>query len=689
MKEQIRTLLLDPWFIVGLFVRLVLVFIAAPLVQTQWFIPFLEGSLEHPSIDPWTQHLAQGGDPLAFPYGPVMYLAYLPGSALDSILQNWLPLAHIGFGVTTMLFDFGLLLLLGILLSVPLRNIVVYYWLSPIVIYICYWHGQIDIIPVTLFVLSLVVLMSRRATLAGVVMGLAVASKLSMALAAPFVLVFLWRNRRYRAGFFGYCGALLGTALIVQGPYLFSSGVLSMVFGSPEIQKIYNVAIDLGSGRKVYLVPLAYVVMLYGMWRLERMSHELLHAILGICFFLILVLTPASSGWYLWVLPFLVAFQLRAGAPGVWLGVMFSVLYVGVSVTYSSGADLGLLGIDLRQPLVIPETVGAYHLQSMLITIVSGLGLLISVRMFIHGIKRNDFFRLSRRPLAIGIAGDSGSGKDTLATALAKLFGEESVTSVAGDDYHKWDRKAPMWQAVTHLDPRANNLGGFVRDVLSLLDGKAVVSRHYDHASGTFRIGAPVKHNDVIIASGLHTLYLPHLREKLDVSIYLDMDERLRNYLKVRRDVHQRGRLLTEVERSIERRVPDADRYVRPQSEDADLVFSLGPVDPDDLARCVDLSRYKLTIAIKKGIYYEDLTRMLIGLCGMHVDFDIRSRHGYVEMIVEGEVSSEDIELAAADLLSDMGELMSPEPQWEEGMLGIMQLVSMCQVCDSLRARMV
>ena len=86
----------------------------------------------------------------------------------------------------------------------------------------------------------------------------------------------------------------------------------------------------------------------------------------------------------------------------------------------------------------------------------------------------NLFFRLSRKPFVIGIAGDSGSGKDTLNDAITDLFGTNAVASLSGDDYHLWDRNKPSWQAMTHLNPMANDLERYANDLVSLIDGNDV-----------------------------------------------------------------------------------------------------------------------------------------------------------------------------------------------------------------------
>ena len=131
-----------------------------------------------------------------------------------------------------------------------------------------------------------------------------------------------------------------------------------------------------------------------------------------------------------------------------------------------------------------------------------------------------------------------------------------------------------MWQVMTHLNPMANDLEGFCNDLVSLTDGKCVLSRHYDHKTGKMSKPSRLDSNDFIIASGLHALYLPVLRECYNLKIYLDIDEGLRRHFKLKRDVRQRGHTVERVLGSFEKREPDSARFIRPQSRHADLIFS-------------------------------------------------------------------------------------------------------------------
>ena len=48
---------------------------------------------------------------------------------------------------------------------------------------------------------------------------------------------------------------------------------------------------------------------------------------------------------------------------------------------------------------------------------------------------------MSNRPIILGIVGDSAAGKTTLTKGIAQVLGEEDVTVICTDDYHRYDRR--------------------------------------------------------------------------------------------------------------------------------------------------------------------------------------------------------------------------------------------------------
>ena len=110
-----------------------------PQIQHEWFIPFLEHAIANPSLDPWTDYLEAGGTPLAYPYGPTILLAHLPGALpgwlLDAITGNDV-FTGIGFRISLLLADLAALSLLYRLFPRDPRKLLWLYWWSPIVLFV-------------------------------------------------------------------------------------------------------------------------------------------------------------------------------------------------------------------------------------------------------------------------------------------------------------------------------------------------------------------------------------------------------------------------------------------------------------------------------------------------------------------------------------------------------------------------
>ena len=99
------------------------------------------------------------------------------------------------------------------------------YWCSPIVLYITYWHGQLDIIPTCFLVLSVFCAVRRREVLGAVLLGLGVAAKSHILVAAPFLALYLWRQRSLTSSF---------RFLLISGAVYLA--ILTPVLGSPAFR---------------------------------------------------------------------------------------------------------------------------------------------------------------------------------------------------------------------------------------------------------------------------------------------------------------------------------------------------------------------------------------------------------------------------------------------------------------------
>jgi uridine kinase len=687
VAHYMKNIIYNPLFILGIFIRFALILLIIPLAVSDWYAPFLNVSTSQFFLDPWSAWLNAGGTPVAFPYGYAMWLAFLPLTMLAKLLS--IPLLY-AYDLTIFAADLALLVVLRSLIPNRDRLLLSVYWLSPIVLLASYVYGLNDLIPVFLLAVAFYFTKQTKLRFAGIALLAAISAKLSMVLALPFFLIYFFHNRPLRQlmGEF-LVGLLIGSAILIL-PFIMSGGSLHMLFSNPEMGKVFRVAINLGGNIFIYVVPLIYLVMLYLVWRVRRINYNLFHATMGMAFLLIVLLTSSSPGWFIWSIPVLVVYQATSGRIAIILVGIFSSLYVLSSLLAMPINIAGMGVINLDSYLHLSERLGHTSI-SLLQTILLATGVVLCLRIWRETIIRNDFFRLSRKPFVIGVAGDSGAGKDTFSEAIQGLFGAHSVTALSGDDYHLWDRQKPIWQVITPLNPKANDLESFSNDLVALTDGKPIHAHNYDHRSGKMTIPFQKKSNDFIIASGLHALYLPILRDCYNLSIYLEIDEELRKYFKIKRDVNQRGHALEQVTASLERREPDAERFIRPQAAYADLVLSLQPIHPRILTNINDERplRLKLSARTRYGLNETSLIRVLVGICGLHVDMAVNNDGSEVVLTIEGDTSVEDIAMAAQMLCPRVLEFLDTQPKWQDGVMGLMQLITLSHISQALTKRFI
>jgi phosphoribulokinase len=180
-------------------------------------------------------------------------------------------------------------------------------------------------------------------------------------------------------------------------------------------------------------------------------------------------------------------------------------------------------------------------------------------------------------PVLIGVVGDSGSGKTTLSSCIAQTAGTGRTTLICLDDYHRYDRAERERRAITALSPECNRLDLVAEHLAALRRGDTITKPVYDHHDGTFGPDESVTPREVIVVRGLLGLHTEMLAECFDLSVFLDPDPALRVAWKVERDCEKRGYSREQVLAQIAQRQPDADRFIAPQRERADIVIRFTP----------------------------------------------------------------------------------------------------------------
>jgi phosphoribulokinase len=190
--------------------------------------------------------------------------------------------------------------------------------------------------------------------------------------------------------------------------------------------------------------------------------------------------------------------------------------------------------------------------------------------------------RTMARPIMLGIVGDSASGKTTLSKGLVQLLGEDSVTAICTDDYHKYDRRQRAERGITPLNPECNYIDIMAQHLQCLRMGEGILKPVYQHADGTFGPLVYIAPNSFMVIEGLLGYHTDDMRTAYDVRVYLDPPESLRRQWKVDRDCSKRGYTTDEVLADLDRREPDSEAFIRPQRRSADIVVCRmeSPEDP-------------------------------------------------------------------------------------------------------------
>jgi phosphoribulokinase len=211
------------------------------------------------------------------------------------------------------------------------------------------------------------------------------------------------------------------------------------------------------------------------------------------------------------------------------------------------------------------------------------------------------------RPILLGIVGDSAAGKTTLTRGLVRILGEDQVTHVSADHYHRYDRRQRTERGLTPLHPDCNYTDILQQHLVHLRAGEAIIKPVYRHQDGSFGAAEYVRPGQFAIVEGLLGFQTAAMRETYDVRVFLDPPEDLRRKWKVQRDCSRRGYTTDQVLDELDRREADAETHVRPQRRHADIVISFMPGDRGDQ------EHLDAKVTMRPGLVHPDLSPVVDG----------------------------------------------------------------------------
>lgn len=187
---------------------------------------------------------------------------------------------------------------------------------------------------------------------------------------------------------------------------------------------------------------------------------------------------------------------------------------------------------------------------------------------------------MTQRPLIVGIAGGSGSGKTTVSERVAAALPSESVAIIEHDAYYR-DRQDLSYEERCTLNfdhPESLESDLLVSHLERLRRGETIELPEYDfknhRRSERSHTLAP---KPVIIVEGILVFVERALRDLLDVKIYVDTDADIRAFRRIRRDIEKRGRSFESIRDQYYKTVrPMHLQFVEPSKRWADLILPEG-----------------------------------------------------------------------------------------------------------------
>jgi len=582
---------------IAFLIKVVISMLFSSQINDDLFYPFVNNFVKG-EYNIWDFYFNNNLNLEAFPYHPtLLYILSIPSYFIELLSIDNYFLRNLIFKAPSLIFDLLIYSLLIKEFSRQKEKIFIFYYLNPIIFYAIFMHSQLDIIPTFFLFASIFALKKYRVLISSILFGLAISCKAHVLIVLPLILFYIFKRTNFKKVIVFLLSCLI-VFLLIDLPFLFSEGFYHMVLFNEKQSEIFNSIINFGSISIVAPV-LCIILIYYDIISKQKINFNLLVFYIGILFCVFIVLIKPSPAWLVWFIPFSCIYYIKSFNLRKSLTISFilslSYLFYNILFYKSNYIDILFLGEPFQFKIDNPIT------HDISFTIFQASLIVVLIVFYKYGVSTNKFYY--DKNIAIGISGDSASGKTSLVNLLKNIFGD-NILHIEGDGEHKWERSNSNWETITHLNPKANFLHKQVDYIKKLKAKQKIYRNDYDHSTGKFILNKKYYSKDFIALSGLHTLYLPSLRDVLDLKIFLDPDQEIRKKWKVDRDVKKRGYKKDDVINSFNKRLEDGIKYIDSQKIHADIIISYIPLNNinSDISTNLDALGLKLDIDVNIDI---------------------------------------------------------------------------------------
>lgn len=184
------------------------------------------------------------------------------------------------------------------------------------------------------------------------------------------------------------------------------------------------------------------------------------------------------------------------------------------------------------------------------------------------------------RPVTIGVAGGTASGKTTVSTQIVERVGEKHIAHIPHDAYYKDLTELPDDERlrINFDHPDSLDTALMIEHIRQLQAWQSVDIPVYDfttdrRTSKTQKVGP----QPIILVEGILIFTDPDLRDLLDIKIFVDADADIRFIRRLIRDTEERSRSVQSViEQYLATVRPMHLKFVEPSKRYADVIIPEG-----------------------------------------------------------------------------------------------------------------
>ena len=286
--------------------KLILMGLFSSDYQDKMFIPFVSFFLD--GKNPY-EYYYQNDMLEAFPYFPAMLLIESVGGLLlkafnpaNVFLQNLI------FKQPLLLFD---ILCYWMLRKMGLRYkyAMAFYFVSPIMLYSTFMHGQLDIIPTALLVTAVyyVTRWERKSDLLwyALFMGLALSTKAHIIAAFPILFFYVATKRGYGQSFKYVAMSITVVVLFCVG--FWGEGFIQRVLFNREQMGMMTLTVKYGAQSLVISIAVLFIIYAK-VYELNYFNKNLLYSFLGLMYSVFVICVAPIPSRFVWIVPFIALF---------------------------------------------------------------------------------------------------------------------------------------------------------------------------------------------------------------------------------------------------------------------------------------------------------------------------------------------------------------------------------------------